>query len=85
MAGPIRELRIGHEDRLSRACALQAAGHPVLLWEDDPSLALRAAHTGISVLMRAQPYNFGVKHPNITRVNLFSSVSVMGTFDEGAI
>lgn len=71
--GSIRELNIGAEERISRACELQDLGHPVLLWEDDPSLALRAAHTGLSVMLRAQPYNSGVKHPNIVRVASFPS------------
>lgn len=83
MAAPIRQLRIGHEDRLSRACELAEAGHPVMLLEDDPSLALRAAHTGLKVTMRAQRYNAGVVHTNITRVNSFNADSILESLTKG--
>lgn len=67
----IQELRIGAEDRISRACQLMEEGHKVVLLEDDPGLAIRAASAGVIVFLRAQPYNAGVSHPNIERVDKF--------------
>lgn len=69
----IRELRIGKETRIARACELRDLGHPVVLLEDEPDTALRAANAGIRVLLRQQPYNFGVLHDNIGRVNQFTA------------
>lgn len=73
LAAFVKELRIGQEARVARACELKAAGHMVLLLDDDPSTAIRAAAAGIEVVMRDQPYNIGVEHPNITRVTKFSA------------
>ena len=77
----IRELHIGAEERISCACELAAQGHPVMLFEDDPSLALRASHTGLQVLMRAQPYNAGISARNITRVNSFNADTILQMFE----
>ena len=70
----IQELRIGKEERIARACALVEKGHRVVLLEDDPSTAIRAAATGIPVFLRDQPYNRGVDANNIIR---FSKIPVM--------
>jgi hypothetical protein len=61
------EVRIGKEQRIARACELKEAGHPVVLLEDEPDTALRAAHAGILVFLRAQPYNAGIMHDRILR------------------
>lgn len=71
----IKELRIGSEERISRACQLLDEGHKVLMLEDDPSLALRAASTGVRVILRHQPYNVSVKHKNIVRILNFDEVN----------
>lgn len=73
----IKELRIGSEDRISRACSLQEAGHRVLMLEDDPGLALRAANADVDVFMRAQPYNQGISHDYINRVKEFSVMEII--------
>jgi hypothetical protein len=73
----VRELRIGSEDRISRACALQEAGHKVLMLEDDPGLALRAVNAGIRVMLRSQPYNRGVSHELIEAVDEFNSTDIL--------
>ena len=74
---PIQELRIGSEARIVRACELIEQGHPVVLLDDDPSLALRAAQAGINVFMRAHPYNEGVSHNRIVRVHRFSASALL--------
>jgi hypothetical protein len=73
----IKELRIGSEDRISRACVLQETGHKVLMLEDDPGLALRAANAGICVMLRSQPYNRGVRHELIESVDVFSATDIL--------
>jgi hypothetical protein len=78
---PVSELRLGSEERIARACELLAAGHKVVMLEDDPSLALRAAHAGVAVLMRAHPYNAGVQHVNIIRVAEFHPTVVRLALD----
>jgi NTP pyrophosphatase (non-canonical NTP hydrolase) len=72
LAECICELRIGSDERIAHACRLQREGSRVLLLEDDPSLALRAANAGVPVVMRSQPYNAGMAHANIIRVKTFT-------------
>ena len=83
----VSELHIGASKRISRACTLVGKGHPVVLLEDDPTLALRAAHAGVTVLLRNQPYNQGITHPNIHRFDRFTADEVMvylqGEDDDG--
>lgn len=67
----IAELHIGSEERIQRACDLQAQDHPVALLDDSPGLALRAAHAGIRVYLHDQPYNRGVEHRYIHRCSDF--------------
>lgn len=64
---PVSALRIGSEERIAQACELLDKGHQVLMLEDDPSLALRAANAGVTIALRSQPYNRGVQHNNIWR------------------
>lgn len=71
----IKELCIGSEERISRACILMDLGHKVVMLEDDPSLALRAASTGVKVILRHQSYNVSVKHRNIIRILNFDELS----------
>lgn len=71
----VRELRIGSEQRIDFACMLQAQGCKVVMLEDDPALAIRAASAGIQVWLKHYPYNESVSHENIHRVtNFFASV-----------
>jgi hypothetical protein len=73
----IDELRIGAEDRINRAYELLETGHKVVLFEDDPSIALRAAFAGIQVFLRNQPYNAGISHDKIIRVDKFNSSEIL--------
>lgn len=72
----ITELHLGGEERIYQAGILAAKGHRVILLEDDPTLALRAASTGLHVLLRNQPYNVGLQHPNIIRVDNFNHIDL---------
>lgn len=72
----VDELRIGSEERIARACSLRDQGHKVVMLEDDPSLALRAASTNITVFLRNQTYNEGVSHPNICRIDSFNELEI---------
>lgn len=62
---PISALYIGSEERITKALELLEKGHKVILLEDDPGIALRAANSGITVGLRSQPYNAGLQHDNI--------------------
>jgi phosphoglycolate phosphatase-like HAD superfamily hydrolase len=81
IAGYFRELRIGREQRIARACELQAQGHQVVMLEDEPDTALRAAHAGIIVFLREQPYNQGIQHDNIIAVHRLSTVHIQQGFE----
>lgn len=76
----ITELHIGGEERISKAYELQELGHRVLMLEDDPTLALRAASTGLHVILRDQPYNVGINHPNILRMDNFTRIDLKGNW-----
>lgn len=65
----INQLRIGSDSRILLASKL--GGENVLMLEDDPGLMLRAAHSGITVVARSHPYNNGVDHEKIIRVENF--------------
>jgi hypothetical protein len=78
----VSELRIGGEERISRACELKAKGCKVILLEDDPGLAIRAATAGIDVCLRAQPYNAGISHDYIARVQVFNASDILAILKE---
>lgn len=73
----IRELRIGADERISFACEMAEKGHPVVMLEDDPSLALRAANAGIIVFLKAYPYNNIATGHNILRVDEYNSGQIL--------
>ena len=77
-----QELRIGAEERISRACELKAEGCKVVMLEDDPGLAIRAATAGVDVCLRAQPYNKGVVHDYIARVMEFNASDILAMLKE---
>lgn len=79
----VKELVISAEGRISRACQLVEQGHLVVLLEDEPSWALRAANAGITVLLRDHPYNRGVMHENLVRVTTYD-YNLHGHFLRGA-
>lgn len=64
------------ESRIARAATLREQGCQVVLVDDDPTTALRAANAGVAVLLRNQPYNHGISHPNIRRTDKLSSLDV---------
>lgn len=61
----------GRDERILELIHLGARDNKVVLLEDEPTLALRAAKAGYPVLLRIQPYNKGVEHPLIWRVQEF--------------
>lgn len=63
-------LLFGRDERVL-ALLEMAGSNEVLLLEDDPALALRAANAGIFVWLRAQPYNGAVRHPMVERWTSF--------------
>lgn len=52
----------------------------VIILEDNPLLAKRAAENGQQVICRAQPYNIGAKNGNIRRVAKFSQIPLAEYF-----
>lgn len=60
----------GRDERLVQLLELRGRSQVCML-EDDPTLALRAANSGISVMLRHQPYNEHVTHDNVTRYGVF--------------
>lgn len=64
-------LLMGRDERLVQLLRLTERRNKVLLLEDDPTLALRAASSGMKVWLRDQPYNATVEHPNISRYTTF--------------
>lgn len=79
----VRELRMGGEERITRAIELKAEGHPVVMLEDDPSIAKRAANAGVTVFLREWPYNQSMSpHNNIIRVQQLDAESIMAALEE---
>jgi hypothetical protein len=64
-------LLMGRDERLVQLLRLAERRNRVLLLEDDPVLAERAAGAGFRVWMRAQPYNRHVRHGRIARWSAF--------------
>lgn len=60
-------LFMGAETRIIRAFDW-AKTNTVVIFEDNPDLALRAANSGLKVFLRDMPYNSHVEHENIHRV-----------------
>lgn len=61
----------GRDERIIEILRLGARNNQVVLLEDDATLALRAANSGIPVMLRTQPYNKHVAHPNVHRYETF--------------
>lgn len=57
-------LTFGREERVMELLRL-TKDNQVILLEDDPTLAFRAAVSGFTVWLREQPYNTETFHPNI--------------------
>lgn len=65
-------LKIGAEARILGAYALsRKKKNQVVMLEDNPGLALRAANAGMTVYLRNMPYNRDIEHQNIRRLYLF--------------
>lgn len=78
----IDELVIGGDQRILIADVIRKGNSPVIMFEDNPILATRAANSGIKVFLRRQPYNETIKDDNdkgITVVDKFS-VKVIETY-----
>lgn len=61
----------GRDERIVELLRLAQGKNQLLLLEDDATLALRAAHSGIPVYLRDQPYNQNAQHRLITRFERF--------------
>lgn len=64
-------LRIGNEERIEYALLQKSKGHEVLMFDDNPHLAFRAAMSDIDVILKTTPYNHHVQHKNIIRFEDF--------------
>lgn len=80
----VREVKIGGETRIDFAVGLTIAGCQVIMLEDDPTIAMRAAHTGIQVWLRDYPYNQLAVHKNIHRVPQFLASEILKEVKHGA-
>lgn len=78
-AFPVDQLHMGSEFRLLQAIELSTTRN-VILWEDDPGLMLRAAHSGLKVFSRRHKYNEEILHPNIRTVGRYSLIPVREYF-----
>lgn len=67
-------LLMGRDERLVQLLRLAERRNKVLLLEDDPILAMRAAGAGFKVWLRDQPYNAAIEHANISRFTTFPVV-----------
>lgn len=64
---PADHVLFGREERLLALAKLAQNNNTVLLLEDDPVNAMRAANSGFKVYLKDQPYNQEVSHENISR------------------
>jgi hypothetical protein len=70
-----RELHIGAEPRILMANSLKDLSN-VIMFEDNPGLALRAASMGIPVFIKKQPYNKELNNGHIRVVEDFGSINL---------
>lgn len=77
----VNQLRIGSESRIVLAHTL-GKNHPVIMLEDNPSLLLRGANSGIRCFARSHRYNRGVTHRNIRTVNSYREIPISEYFPE---
>ncbi len=68
------KLYMGAEDRILHAVRLMRKGNQVILFEDNPGLALRAAQAGIQTFVRYKPYNQHIEHKNIAHVSSYRTI-----------
>ena len=70
----IDELHMVGDERVQLAIDMRERDNTIIMFEDNPELALRAAHNGLNVVMRPFPYNAHIVHPNIYRTNNFMNM-----------
>lgn len=63
----VEAVRFGDDVRLEELRTMQQRGNKVVLLEDNPTSAMRAATMGFRVYLRDQPYNRQIQHKNIIR------------------
>lgn len=73
------QLRIESESRIVLAHNL-SRNHKVILLEDNPSLLLRGANSGIKCFARKHNYNSSLDHENIRLVNSYSELTITDLF-----
>lgn len=70
----VDELHMVGDERVQLAVEAKERGNRVIMFEDNPELALRAVANDLHVVMRAFPYNASAVHYNIHRTNDFSTL-----------
>lgn len=78
----VDELVIGNSVRVLIADLISRKQSPVIMFEDNPDLAVRAANTGVKVFLRRQPYNESVDHPDITVVDEYN-IDIVANYLKG--
>jgi len=78
---PVDKLLIGSDPRILLAHSLNK-NQRVIMLEDDPGLIMRGANSGIKVFVRTHPYNSGIIHRNVRRVDRFTDISIDDYFKE---
>jgi uncharacterized HAD superfamily protein len=76
---PVDKLLIGSDPRVLLAHSL-SKDQKVIMLEDDPGLSMRGANSGIKVFVRSHPYNSGISHSNIRRIDSFAAVPIRSYF-----
>jgi len=68
------EIHVVGDERVQLAMEMKDRGNTVIMLEDNPHLAMRAAANNLHVVMRAFPYNKLAIHHNIHRTSDFSGL-----------
>jgi len=70
----VHEIHMVGDERVQLAMEMKDRGNTVIMLEDNPHLAMRAAANNLHVVMRAFPYNESAVHYNIHRTSDFSGL-----------
>ena len=70
----VDELHLVGDERVQLAVEAKERGNTIIMLEDNPELAMRAAVNDLHVVMRAFPYNESAIHYNIHRTEDFATL-----------
>ena len=76
---PIDQLRIGSESRVILAHSLNKT-QPVIMLEDNPSLIMRGANSGLRIFARRQRYNERIVDHRVRIVDSYSEIGITEFF-----